>query len=362
MGHNIHRRLDGTYQALYVGKPAWHTLGDVREEAQTAKQIYSRVFNKRVITTVPAYAKIGRKVVEVPGFRFTADERAGTVFAPVAADYPVIQDLAVLNLLEAVVRTSGHTVKTRAAFVAAFTLGDGSRAAATLDLTRMIGEKALKVIRDSSPLEAFLVADWSHAGDGAARIMDALNRVDCNNMLNAANASAERRGRLVRIIHHGSDASVESQIVEAQRILGFAEREIKANVRLLNDLAAISVPKPDRWFANFTELLVPVPDDGDGGKRLIANRQETRDLLAELWNGSKTLATVPKGPYRAFQVVAEYGDHFRPLRVASGQDRAAAERRFRSIVEGPSAELKARALELIRQEFEVNVPVPVAVR
>lgn len=353
MAHNIHKRLDGTYQAMYVGYPAWHTLGEVKSEAQTARQVYRDLFRKRVVTTVPVRVQIGRKWVDVPEFRFTADEAEGQVFAPVSADYPVISDLTVLNLLEAIVRTSGRTVKTKAAIVAAFTLGNGARASATLDLTRMIGEKALQVIRDASPLEAFLVADWTHDATGAVKFMDAVNRVDCNNMLTAANISAENRGRLVRIRHAGSETTVEAQIEEAQRVLGLAEREIKTSVKFLSEIAKIALPKPDKWFADFTELLVPVPDPGEGGKRLANSRDEVRDVLRDLWTDSKTLANVPKSPYRAVQVVAEYGDHFRPLRVAQGNDRAAAERRFRSSIEGPAAEMKARAVDLIRQEFEI---------
>lgn len=349
MAHNIHRRLDGTYQALYVDKPAWHGLGEVVADAQSARDIYRKVFNSRVIETIPAYAKVGRKIVEVPEFRFTADVKAGQVFAPVSADYPAISDLTVLRMLESIPKAT----RKRAAFVSAFTLGNGARAAATLDLTRFIGEKALTILRDESKVEAFLVADWSHDGKSALSFMPAVNRVDCNNMLNMARARAEGAGKLVRIIHAGSEQTIEEQLREAERVLGFAAKGIKADIKLLNDIAAIPLPKPDKWFEGFVDLLVPIPETME---RPVA-REQARSLMVDLWQDSKTLVGVPKSPYRAFQVVAEYGDHFRPLRLADGQDRAAAERRFRSITEGPSADMKARAMELIRQEFEVTVKV-----
>lgn len=349
MAHNIHRRLDGTFQALYVGQPAWHGLGEVVADAQTAEQIYRRVYRKRVIELAPAYTRIGRKLIEVPETRFTVDRATQTVFAPVSADYQPIQDIDPLRMLMALVKAS----RRKAGFVSAFSLGNGARNAATLDLTRVLGEKALTVLRDQSQLEAFLVADWAHDGSGALRIMDAINRVDCNNMLTAANTRAENKGTLVRIIHSGSDQTLAAQMEEAERILGLATREVKASVKMLNQLAEIALPKPDPWFAGFVELLVPIPEEMERK----ATRTETRELLTALWQDSKTLVGVPKSPYRALQVVAEYGDHFRGLRVSKDNAAIVPEKRFRSITEGPSAQLKAHALELIRQEFEVKVPV-----
>lgn len=340
--HNIHRRLDGTHQAIYVGKPAWHQLGEVREDAMTAKDVYRDVYRKRVIETVPAFARMGGKYVEVPETRFTADKATGTIFAPVSAEYVPIQDIAALQMVEAIVKVT----KRKAGWVSAFSLGNGARNGATLDLSRVLGEKALQVIRDQSALEAFIVVDWSHDGTGALKVMDAMNRVDCQNMLNAANLRAESRGRLIRIIHAGDTTTA---ISEAQRILGFAVDGIKLSVKVLNDIANLSVPKPDRWFDGFTELLVPIPDEMERkGSRL-----ETRQLLRELWVSSPNLQTVPKGPYRGLQAVTEYADHFRPLRIGDVTAREVAERRFRSISEGPASELKSRAVELIRQEFEL---------
>ena len=346
MAHNIHRRLDGTHQAMYVGKPAWHSLGEVRDAAMTAKEVYVEVFRKRVIETVPAFARMGGKYVEVPETRFTADRALGVIFAPVSAEYRPIQDIEPLKMVEAIVKAS----KRKAGWVSAFSLGNGARNAATLDLTRVLGEKALQVARDQSAIEAFIVADWSHDGTGALKIMDALNRVDCQNMLNAANLRAEARGKLVRIVHSGD---VEAQMHEAERILGFAVESTKLSVKLLNDIASLSVPKPDAWFRDFTELLVPIPDEMERK----GTRIETRHLLEELWQRSPNLQTVPKGPYRGLQAVTEYADHFRPLRISDKEKpRVVAERRFRSLSEGPASDLKSRAVELIRQEFEVKVP------
>ena len=88
---------------------------------------------------------------------------------------------------------------------------------------------------------------------------------------------------------------------------------------------------------------------------MAKSRTEARDAIAGLFTNSKTLVGVPNSAYRAYQAVAEYADHFRPLRIgADTPTEVAADRRFRSITEGPAAEMKARALELLRAEFLVG--------
>lgn len=347
MAHNLYRRLDGSYAALYVGKPAWHGLGEVEaDKLQTPEAIQRRVFDKRVIVAMPAFAKIGRKVVEIPSFRAIGDPRTGEVYSFASDTYVPIQDIDAL-------RVAGQIVKSnrRAVFASAGRLGNGARGFASIDLTRVLGPNALAIKNDPSAQEAFLFVDWSHDGSGAVRYGRWRNRVDCNNMLDAANASAAKAGRLARIIHRGGDVSMAQQVREAEEILGFTVRDMTLNTKLLNELAAIALPKPDAWFADFTEKVVPIPED----MKRPSEREAVRDLLVELWKSSPTLVGVPKTPYRGLQVVAEYGDHFRNLRIGADNAAAVPERRFRSITEGPSADMKALALDLIRQEFEVSV-------
>lgn len=350
MAHNLARRLDGTYMALYVGEPAWHNLGDVVDARQTRQQIVRKVFGGRRIEAVPAYAKIGRKVVEVADFRALADVKAGIVYGYASPEFVPIQDGDALAVAEQIVKS-----KRKAVWMSAGALGNGARGFASIDLTAVLGQDALAIKGDPSKQQAFLFVDWAHDGTSAVKYGRWRNRVDCNNMLDAANAAAAASGRLARIIHRGGEASMAAQVREAEEVLGFVVRDLKSNTKLLNELAAISLPKPDVWFGDFVKVLVPIPEEMERK----GTREETRDLITALWQDSKTLAGVPKTPYRALQAVAEYGDHFRPLRVSEVNAAIVPEKRFRSITEGPAADLKARALDLIRQEFEL-VPAKVA--
>lgn len=348
MAHNLHQRLDGTYMALYVGAPAWHNLGEVLDARQTTQQIVRKVFGKRVIEAVPAYAKMGNRIVEIPEFRALADVKAKQVFGYASPEFVPIQDGEALAVAEQIVKS-----KRKAVWSSAGALGRGARGFASIDLTAVLGQDALAIKGDASAQQAFLFVDWSHDGSSAVKYGRWRNRVDCNNMLDAANASAAKSGRLARIIHRGGEQSMAAQVREAEEVLGFVVRDLKLNTKFLNQLAAISLPKPDAWFREFTEVLVPIPEDMERK----FTREETRDLLVDIWNGSKAMQGVPKTPYRGLQAVAEYADHFRPLRVSADTPLIVPEKRFRTITEGPAADLKARAQDLIRQEFEIKVPV-----
>jgi phage/plasmid-like protein (TIGR03299 family) len=332
MAHNI-ARIDGTDQAWYADKPAWHGLGTVTPGARTARQVIKAVpVFKTPVETSPVFAKIGGKMVEIADRRATHRKGSSDVLGIVSTEYELIQDTDGLLTMESVVNAAR-----RASFVTAGLLGRGERAFASIDLSRVVD---LRIKRDPSRTETHLFGTWSHDGSGALRVGLWGNRVECQNMLNMALSSAESSGMLVSIRHTGN---VADALVDAQKVLGFAEKVAKRYTDEMNQL--VEIPMALRQFRDFTELLVPIPDDMERK----GSREDTRDLLIGLYQHSKTLVGVPNSAYRAYQTVAEYADHKRPLRIgADTPTLVAADRRFRSITEGPAADLKTTALELIR--------------
>jgi phage/plasmid-like protein (TIGR03299 family) len=337
MAHNI-ARINGTDQAWYQGKPAWHGLGVVTTDAKTARQVVKMVpvFRQRV-ELAPVFAKIGGRMVEVEDKRATHRHGSNSVLGIVSPGYGVIQDEDALLTLEAVVKAAR-----KAGFVTAGLLGNGSRGFASIDLSRVVD---LRIKRDPSRQETHLFGSWAHDGTAALNAGLWHRRVECDNMLRMATAAAERSGMLVSIRHAGD---VADAIREAQRILGFAETVGKAHVAEMNALADIAIPKPAKWIESFGQILIPIPADAERP----ASREEAREIIRSLFTNSKTLVGVPTSPYRAYQAVVEYADHARPLRIGPDVDPAvAADKRFRSITEGPAQDLKERALDLLRQEF-----------
>lgn len=340
-------RINGTDQAWYADKPAWHGLGVVTPGARTAKQVQKAVpAFRQPIELAPVYCRIGGKVVEIPDRKATHRHGSNDVLGIVSEGYPPIHDGDALAVMESVVNAAR-----RASFVTGGLLGKGERGFASIDLTRVVD---LRIKRDPSRQESHLFGTWSHDGTAALRVGLWHNRVECQNMLNAALASAERAGMLVAIRHAGDIADA---LREAQRILGFAEKVAKAHVAEMNALADIAIPKPAKWIEAFGQILIPIPEDAERP----ASKLEAREIIRSLFTNSKTLVGVPTSPYRAYQAVAEYADHSRPLRVGPNVDPAyAADRRFRSITEGPGADLKERALTLLRQEFLAPASVDIA--
>lgn len=330
---------NGKANAVYLGTPAWHGLGAVASEDEypdgfTPAQAMELAGTGFEVGTTPIAAKIDGVWVEQPDYQFTMREDTKQVFAPVSKDYKTIQNQVPMKFLGKVAGTG------EAGIVAHAALLDGRRLFAVLDLKRF---KGLRVPFDASKHDAYLVAQWWHDGTGAFTVTPSVVRVECQNMANANLAYAESKGQLVRVAHIGdTTASLE----QAQRILGFAEERVDAFQRLMADFANAPIWKT--WIDGFTERLIPIPQDMERPGIRIAARGE----IKRLWEASPTLVGVPFSAYRAFNAVTEYADHLRPVRT-SNPDLVPA-KRFASVVDGPAADLKARAATLLREEFEIR--------
>lgn len=349
MPANIARDKHG-YLSVYADEKPWHPeVGSIVIGAMTAEQVIkqSRVNGGKglgfVVDTYPAYAKIGGRFVEAPDQRAIARVDTREVFGYASADYKPLQNADNLRTLQAVAKTK------QAGFVSAGAIGNGSRLFATMDLSRL-GD--VTVPGDPSKQQAMLCATWSHDGREAFRIGFWNRRIECANMRAMWLSEQDRAGAMsARIVHAGD---IKAQEHEARRILGFASTAIKSHTKLMAQLSDIAISQ--KWLdTEFLPLLIPITDDmtRPGG------REEARAAISSLYTSSKTLRGVPATAYRALQAVDEYADHLRPMR--SGDAAIVAERRMRAILgDGPAADLKARALDLIRQEFEIGVKVPVA--
>lgn len=349
MAHNI-ARIKGTDQAWYADKPAWHALGQVTPGARTAAQVCKAIpLFRKPILLAPVAAKIGGKWVEIADKRATYRGGTDQPLGIVTSDFPTdLNDFAALQLLEAVLQMAS-TSRIKPGFTSAGLLGKGgTRGFASIELTRVFGDM-LKVKRDPSRHESHVFATWGHDGESAYRAGPVNNRIDCQNMTNAGLAYGEREGVLARIIHAGD---MQAAIREATKVMGFVEAAVKANTALMNALQDVPINKPKLWLPLFTEVVVPQVEDPANHERAARSRTEAREAISGLYMNSKTLVGVPMSGYRAYQAVAEYADHARPLRIGADVPvEVAADRRFRSLYEGPAAEMKSRALDWLRAEF-----------
>lgn len=340
MADNI-ARIDGTDQAWYADKAAWHGKGLVTAGCRTASGVVRAIpiFRKRIVKK-PIAVRFNGHWTEIEDRFATVREGQNIVLGIVSDEYELIQDTDGLLTLQAVVNAAR-----RASFVTAGLLGKGERAFASIDLSRVID---LRIKRDPSRQESHLFGTWAHDGSGALQVGLWHNRVECQNMLNMARADAESKGLLVSIRHTGD---VAASLEDAQRVLGVIEITARKHVEMMN--ALVDVPVKPKWMREFAEFVVEMPTDPDElGKRAKTSREDARDLILGLYENAPDLVKIPRSAYRAHQAVVDYADHHRPLRI--GKDTpsdVAADRRFRSIIEGPAAAMKDRSLDYIRTQL-----------
>lgn len=325
------------HQAVYVGRPAWHGLGKVVDDAMTPEEAMAHAGTDYIVERAPLYALINDEAIELEDQVATYRTDTGDILGVVGRDYPVIQNVTPMQLLMEIVKTKQAGIVSHAA------LGKGERLFAVMELSRLTD---LAVPGDPSRIDAFLVAQWRHDGTGALTFGPSTVRVDCQNMADAQLAYAEGRGLLAKVIHAGD---ISYQLEDVRRILGFAEQRLAELTTLMRKLADVKIPNPEeRWLGQFLERLVPIPPEME---RPVA-RERAREIIAGLYWNSPNLEGVDHTAYRVVQAVTEYADHFRPLRV--GDAELVPARRFTSSVDGPASRQKAEAVRLLREEFEVR--------
>lgn len=328
---------NGRYSAMYADKPAWHNLGEVVAGAQTPEDAMRLAGTDFVVDVAPSGALIDGEWIEDPLGRKTYRTDTKQILGSVGTDYKAIQNVTPMQLLGEVVRTN------QAGIVAHAALGRGERLFAVLDLARLTD---LKVKGDPSRHGNYLVAQWWHDGTGAMTIGPSSLRVECQNMANMQLSESEARGLLVRVEHRGEIGSV---VEKARVILGYAEERITRFYAFMNVLADIPVPGPE-WINDFVFRLIPAEENA----KRPQFRDRSRETIKDLYRESRTLVGVPDSLYRVQQSVAEFADHFRPVR---GEGRVADERHLTSAIDGPGSRMKVRSLSLLREEFELAAPM-----
>ncbi len=339
MPANIAEGKNGVHRAFYAYREAWHKLGRVVKDAAKWSHAMKLAQIDYELDLVPAYVARGRGYVEVPETKFIRRRDTGDIFAPVTNRYQLIQNVEVGEVLDAIVQDK------EAHYVAAAALGRGERVFAVLQLDLV---KGLTIKGDPSKLDGYLFATTRHDGAGALQLSTAMQRVECQNMLDMAMSAAAARGKLISIRHTGD---TQAKVEEAREILGFVNRWVE-EFKVVSDALA-DTPLPKGYVGEFLEQLIPIPPEMER----TGGREEARKAIASIYRDSKSLHGVPGSAYRLMQAVAEYGDHVRPVR-GDGEQKLV-EARFRSIYEGPAHELKQQALDLLRQQFEIGVPVKV---
>jgi phage/plasmid-like protein (TIGR03299 family) len=284
------------------------------------------------VEEMDVFTKIGlegvERYIQVPGKKAIVRTDTGIPLSIMGGRYSILQNIRLFEFGDALV-DSGLTV-----------IGAGEFAGGKVVWVQFALPEEIVVNGDPSAVKPYLLLYTSHDGSRPFGALLTFVRVFCRNTFNSAIAGAADK----YIIRHTPGAA--GRVDEARRVLGLSFNASKTFEKIAGSLAKKPMTLAD--FREFTEVLIPSPTrEGPADTRTVRQRQsdETRDLLAELFDHSPLLDGVPNNYWRAFNAVTEWADHHRDYRAS--KENAVDDNKALSLMDGQASDLKGRALALL---------------
>lgn len=325
MSHDLEITADGTASFVSVREPAWHRLGIVWPDDLTVTEALLLARADYEVRTVPLFAFDDGKAVAVAGkvatVRSDPDTGRPVVLGTMTDRYRVVQNAEAFAFGDSLV-DGGARPETCGV------LGAGERAF----MSFIVGDEIRIGGVDAHRMH--LLVTTGHDGRTPVGVFATPVRAVCQNTVRMAIGSA----RSAWTARH--TASVAGRVEEARRSLeltfAYQAGWREAAERMLDQ------PMSDGEFATFLDELVPV--DPDAPQRTRTNAETLRAELAGLYFGAETQANIRGTRWAAYNAVAEYVDHLRPVR-AGGAD--ATDARAAGWFDGRGSHLTDRAGALL---------------
>jgi phage/plasmid-like protein (TIGR03299 family) len=327
MAHEISVTKDGLAEAMYAGKPAWHGLGQVLENAPTSKDAMEAAHLNWNVKKVPCFASIPvegglplNKLIE--GCFATVREDTNDTLGIVRDRYQILQNVEAFGFMDTVLNEADVRYEACGAL----------RGGQMVWLLAKLPNVGHVTEGDQQNLYALLFN--SHDGSRAVTIIPTAVRVVCMNTLQLAERQAG--AKKLRIIHSGS---ISEKMEEARAVLGlcgdrFAEY-LKEGQQLVR--RAASKDEADEYF----KILLPKESTRTGNVRSA--------MLNTFVREDDKLPTVYGTAWAAFNAVTDHVDH---AFKSKGHDAVSRmDNRFINIVMTQGAELKRSAIDLALKHF-----------
>ena len=321
MSHELSIRSDGRAEFFAAGGPAWHGLGQVVEDAQTAESAIELAHLDWQVEQRPLHLPNGFTVPDrVANVRLDTETYLGTV----SDKYEVIQNLEAFRFMdvlvgrgEAVFETAGAIKRGRKIFMTA----------------RLPGEIVVGPSDDRT--KKYLLLMNTHDGSGALRCLFTPVRVVCSNTLNAALSSASQEDGIS--IRHTGD--IDHKLEQAERVLGSAIRHYDQLAELFSRWRAerLSI----RQAKDFFDQLVPEAPD-DAGIKTRNRAERTRSELVDSFRRGPGADLAGRTLWGAVNAVVDWTDH----RSFKRRPSATPESRLNHILYGSGRALKQKAFSL----------------
>jgi phage/plasmid-like protein (TIGR03299 family) len=320
VAHNL-STVNGKTSFFYYGEAPWHGLGRQLDQPATAQEAIAAAGLDYEVQLTPIATFDG---LTVEGRRAVVRYDNQTVLGVVSDRYVPVQNSHAFSFLDAVVADSGIRYHTAGA------LGKGEK----IFLLAKLPE-SIRVKNSDDLVDKFLLLTNAHDGSAALRVFFTPIRVVCQNTLSMAERQGHGQG--VSILHKGN---LEGKILEAQRVLGLAQR--------FYDDAAHQIDRLASYYPSVTELgayfksLYPDPEEDKNNSRAVRTREELHRLFEE--GVGHDMPEISRSAWTAYNAVTELVDHQRSGRGRDDQQRASS--RLQSIWWGNGAKLKERAWNL----------------
>lgn len=371
MAHEITVRKDGTAEAAFAVKPAWHGLGVVFDHPMTSAEALAGahldwlVVQREVACIVPETIQTDWGPVEqnryqtIKGTLANCRADDGSVLGVVSDQYQVVQNIEAFRFLDELVEN--HEME----YESAFSLQGGKKVVLLARLPKV------DVIVPGDEVLRYLLLSLHHDGTGAIRFGPCAERVVCANTYAVALGEGgikeydrldkdffkSARGRELAVTHKGD---VESKLAQARDILTRANQRFDDYAERGKALVAHRMT-PEEWDT-YLDIMCPILDrrDPDWTEQREERLRKTREDIAMkyLLDECQRVPGVERTAWAAFNAVTQHIDHL-PRRGATMQ--AKAEARFNVCMYGPGRDMKERAFQAAYRFAESAVTLEQAI-
>lgn len=287
---------------FYAGVKPWHQLGVKVDEALSSQQAIKMAGLDWTVDAQPIQV-VGGQVID--GMKANVRSSDHKVLGVVSDRYKIVQNADAFAFTDILL---GEGVK----YETAGSLSSGKRVwlLAKMETSKVCGDD----------VDPYLVFTNSHDGSGAVKVAVTPIRVVCQNTLTLALSTAKRTWST----KHCGD--IQGKMDDARNTLGFAASYMENLKEEADKLTQVVVLAPQ--FADF--LMKMFPTNSKMSERQIANVENQRKAVAEIYNHKDDIQKFHGTAYGVLNAVADYLPHGLPSRITSSYR----ENNFMNIVDG----------------------------
>ena len=288
---------------MYVGAvPPWVSLGVKVDEALSSQQAIKMAGLDWTVDAQPIQV-VGGQVID--GMKANVRSSDHKVLGVVSDRYKIVQNADAFAFTDILL---GEGVK----YETAGSLSSGKRVwlLAKMETSKVCGDD----------VEPYLVFTNSHDGSGAVKVAVTPIRVVCQNTLTLALSTAKRTWST----KHCGD--IQGKMDDARNTLGFAASYMENLKEEADKLTQVVVLAPQ--FADF--LMKMFPTNSKMSERQIANVENQRKAVAEIYNHKDDIQKFHGTAYGVLNAIADHLPHMIPSRITPNFR----ENNFMNIVDG----------------------------